>query len=85
MHTIHWNIDSLDWQLKNRELIKEEIVKYAHDGAIVLLHDIYRESVEGALLAMAELEKEGYAFVTISEMAKLKEKELDYTSTYFGF
>ena len=69
MHTIHWNIDSLDWQLKNRELIKEEIVKYAHDGAIVLLHDIYRESVEGALLAMAELEKE----VQVSHWCKVDE------------
>lgn len=85
MHTINWNIDSIDWQLKDRNLIKNEIVTYAHDGAIVLLHDIYLESVEGALLAMEELEKQGYAFVTISEMAELKGKELDYTSTYFGF
>ena len=36
----------------------------------------------GALLAMKELEKENYAFVTISEMAKLKNVDLDNSSLY---
>lgn len=85
MHIINWNIDTEDWKLKNREKIKENILKYARDGAIILLHDIYTESVEGALLAMAELEKEGYAFVTIEEMIKLKGIDLDYSKTYYNF
>ena len=85
MHIINWNIDTEDWKLKNREKIKDNILKYARDGSIVLLHDIYTESVEGALLAMAELEKEGYAFVTIEEMVKLKGVVLDNNKTYYNF
>lgn len=85
MHTILWNVDTLDWKLKDRNLIKEEILKNANDGSIILLHDIYIESVEGALLAMEELEKEGYAFVTIEEMAELKGIKLDYNTSYFNF
>lgn len=85
MHTIMWNVDSIDWKLKDRTLIKEEILKSVDDGDIVLLHDIYEESVEGALLAMRELKDNGYAFVTIDEMAKLKGIELDYTTSYFNF
>ncbi len=85
MHTILWNVDSIDWKLKDRYLIKEEILKNVSDGSIVLLHDIYTESVEGALLAMEELEKEGYAFVTIDEMVKLKGIDLDYNTSYFNF
>lgn len=85
MHTICWNIDSLDWKNKNRNKIKKMIVSNARDGAIVLLHDIYEESVNGALLAMKELQKKGYNFVTITEMAELKNITLGYDKTYYGF
>lgn len=85
MYIICWDVDSLDWRYKNRNKIKDNIVKNAHDGAIVLLHDIYEESVMGAFLAMEELEKEGYAFVTISEMVELKGVNLDYDSVYYQF
>lgn len=85
MHIIEWGIDTLDWKTKDKELIAKEIVDNAYDGAIVLLHDIYEPSVEGALLAMERLKQEGYAFVTISEMAQLKNIELDYTTLYHRF
>ena len=85
MNNILWNIDTLDWQTRNRNKIKRQILKTAHDGSIVLLHDIYKESVYGALMAMEELKKQGYAFVTISEMAELKNKELNSTDVYFEF
>lgn len=85
MKTICWNVDSLDWKLKNRNKIKKEIVKHAKDGNIILVHDIYKESVYGALLAMEELKKEGYNFVTISEMEYLKNTELTTDKTHFGF
>ncbi len=84
MHVILWNIDPLDWKYKNKNRIANEIIEHAHDGAIVLVHDIYKSSVEGALLAMEELEKEGYAFVTITEMAELRGIDLDYQTSYFS-
>ena len=85
MHTICWNVDSLDWKVKNKDKVKDNIVKNVKDGSIVLVHDIYEESVYGALEAMKELKKQGYNFVTITELAKLKRKTLDYTTTYYGF
>ena len=85
MHTICWDVDSEDWRLKDRQKIKDMILKNAHDGAVILLHDIYEESVMGALLAIKELKKEGYEFVTLTEMLELKEKSLDYDTTYYGF
>ena len=85
MHTICWNVDSLDWKLNNRKKIKNEIVSHAGDGKIVLVHDIYEESVYGALLAMKELKEKGYNFVTITEMSKLKNVTLDYDKTYYSF
>ena len=85
MHIVCWNVDSLDWKTKNRKKIKKKIVSHAKDGSIVLVHDIYEESVYGALMAMEELKKQGYSFVTITEMAKLKNVTLDYDKTYYGF
>lgn len=85
MYIICWDIDSLDWKYKNRNKIKDKIVKNAHDGGIVLLHDIYEESIMGAFLAMEELERDGYAFVTISEMVELKGLFLDKDSIYYHF
>ena len=84
MNIILWNIDPLDWKYKDKNKIANEIVEHAHDGAIVLVHDIYKSSVEGALLAMEELQKEGYAFVTINEMAQLRGIELDTATSYFS-
>ena len=41
-------------------------------------------SIEGALLAMEELQDE-YAFVTIDEMIELKGITLDKNKSYFNF
>ncbi len=84
MNIILWDIDPLDWKYKKKNRVAEEIIEHAHDGAIILLHDIYKSSVEGALLAMEELEKQGYAFVTITEMAQLRGIDLDYQTSYFN-
>ena len=65
-------------------MCSSDLVKYAHDGAIVLLHDLYDTSIEGALLAMEQLIKEDYAFVTIEEMIKLKNINLDKEKSYFS-
>lgn len=85
MHTILWDVDTLDWKNKNKDKVKEEVLKHAHDGAIVLFHDIYKSSVEGALEAMEKLYQDGYRFVTIDEMATLKGVTLDYEKSYFSF
>lgn len=84
MNIVLWNVDPLDWKYKDKNRVANEIIEHAHDGAIVLVHDIYKSSVEGALLAMEELQKQGYAFVTITEMAKLRGITLDTETSYFS-
>lgn len=84
MSIVLWNIDPLDWKYKDKNRVAQEIIEHAHDGAIILVHDIYKSSVEGALLAMEELQKQGYAFVTINEMAQLRGIKLDTTTSYFS-
>ena len=83
MYTTLWDLDTEDWKNKDKDRIADYIVSNAHDGSIVLLHDLYETSVDGALLAMERLEKEGYAFVTIDEMIKIKDIQLDINKNYY--
>ena len=43
---VTWSLDTLDWKTKNTEQIKNEILKNAKDGEIVLMHDLYPTTVE---------------------------------------
>jgi len=85
MYTILWDLDTEDWKYKDKMRISNYIVENANDGAIVLLHDIYETSVDGALDAMERLKKQGYAFVTIEEMALIKNIDLDREKSYHSF
>ena len=85
MYHILWNVDTLDWKYKNSNSVYKRIMKSAGDGNIILLHDIFKTSINGALKAIDELKKEGYEFVTIDEMVYLKSIELDKSKTYFNF
>lgn len=82
--TILWSVDTLDWKYRNAEKIANKIIENAEDGAIILLHDLYSTSVEGALIAMEKLSDE-YAFVTIEEMIILKNIDVDISKTYYKF
>ena len=84
MPIILWNIDTLDWKYKDKDRIAKTIIENAKDGSVILLHDLYQSSVEGALLAMQELYNDGYAFVTIDEMCILKGITLE-NSVYRNF
>lgn len=85
MNHILWNVDTLDWKYKNSNRVYKEIIKHAEDGNIILLHDIFKTSVNGVLKAIDELKKQGYEFVTIDEMIYLKNIKLDKSKTYFNF
>ena len=85
MYNILWDLDTEDWKYKDKNKIAKYIIDNAHDGGIILLHDLYETSIDGALLAMEELSKNGYAFVTIEEMATLKGITLNKASSYFNF
>ena len=73
---ILWNVDTGDWQSRNAEAVKQHIIDHAQDGAIILLHDLYESSVDGALAAIEELEAQGYTFVTVNELFRRKGQEL---------
>ena len=72
---INWCVDPYDWHdNKTPEEIAEHIFKYTHSGDIVLLHDLYEHSIEATEIVLDKYIKDGWRFVTISELFDLKDK-----------
>lgn len=65
---IGWAVDPKDWQIKNADKVCSNIVNAAKDGDIILVHDLYSTSVDGAIKAIDILQKRGYEFVTVQEL-----------------
>jgi len=68
MSLILWSVDPQDWKMRDARQTADHIIARAKDGEIILLHDIYASSVDGALLAVKELTAQGYTFVTVDEL-----------------
>ena len=79
---ILWSIDPEDWGDKNVEREVEHIVTNAKDGSIVLMHDIYPQSVEAALQVVDRLHQQGYLFVTVDQLFAARGVELQAGQVY---
>ena len=69
---IIWNVDTLDWKTRSAQSTTNSILSNASDGDIILMHDIYDSSVQGAIDAIPTLIERGYQLVTVSELIKYK-------------
>lgn len=65
-----WNLDTEDWKLKDANKIKDAIVDNAFNGAVILIHDIHTFSIDGLEMALEELDKRGYQFVTLDTLSQ---------------
>ena len=68
---ILWSVDTLDWKNLNRNAVYNAIIK-AKDGDIILLHDLYSTTVDGAIMAMTEMLAGDYEFMTVTELLSRK-------------
>lgn len=65
-----WNLDTEDWKLKDANKIKDAIVNNAFNGAVILIHDIHTFTIDGLEMALEELDKRGYQFVTLDTLSQ---------------
>ena len=68
MTAVLWDVDPVDWKVKNTDTVVKRILKNARDGDIILLHDVYGTSVDAALEIVDQMRAEGYEFVTVDEI-----------------
>lgn len=79
-----WSIDPEDWRDRNTAREVEEVVSQARDGAIILMHDIFPESVDAALQVVDRLHGEGYLFCTIDELFDARGIPLESGESYWN-
>lgn len=79
---ILWDIDPLDWMTQDSEKTYKKIIENVHDGSIILMHDIYKETLEALKMILPVLNEMGYKMLTITEGAYIKNIKLENGKIY---
>ncbi len=73
---VNWSVDSMDWhnRLGTRAGITRRVLRYAHDGAVVLMHSLRHHPDTAAALPdiIAGLSRRGFTFVTVPVLLGIK-------------
>ncbi|MGN1371710.1 MAG: polysaccharide deacetylase family protein [Candidatus Coprovivens sp.] len=86
MPIIQWDVDSLDWKYRNKDLILNEIDKYGNlDGRIILMHSIYTSTADAVEILVPDLIDRGYQIVSVSELASYRGYTLETGTIYHHF
>lgn len=81
---ILWSIDPEDWRDQDTDRVAAEVTAGARDGGIILLHDIFPESVDAALQIVDALHQQGYLFCTIEELFAARGIPLEAGESYWN-
>ncbi|GAA4952970.1 peptidoglycan/xylan/chitin deacetylase (PgdA/CDA1 family) [Nonomuraea thailandensis] len=65
---VTWSVDAKDQDGDKAKDITDRTVREAHPGAIILMHDIHRETVDAVPDILKQLRGKGYTFVTVPEL-----------------
>lgn len=82
---LSWSVDPKDWATNNKAAIEKEVIDHVRDGDVILLHDMSHSSVDAALEIVDALQKQGYRFVTVSELAAARNISLQPGKEYTRF
>jgi polysaccharide deacetylase family sporulation protein PdaB len=76
-----WKQDTKDWRNPGTQKIIDKVCKNARPGNIVLFHDAggnRTQTVQAVEGILDKLTKEGYTFVTVSQLLSQKEKDVSH-------
>ncbi|MBV9391007.1 MAG: polysaccharide deacetylase family protein [Verrucomicrobia bacterium] len=72
LNVILWSVDPLDWKRPGAAVISHRILGGVAPGAIVLSHDIHKQTVDAMPATLDALIQRGYKFVTVSQLIAMK-------------
>ena len=67
-----WSVDPRDWAVHDAAAVEAAVVSQVQDGDVILLHDLSDSSVNAALAIIDRLHRDGFRFVTVSQLAALR-------------
>ncbi len=79
MKMIQWDCDSLDYQKLSVDEMYNRITNKAQNGSIILFHNGVENTPKALDKTLTKLEKDGYKFVTVSELIYWDNYEIDHT------
>jgi peptidoglycan/xylan/chitin deacetylase (PgdA/CDA1 family) len=82
---LNWSVDPRDWATRDVGAITAMVIDSVRDGDVILLHDMTDSSVAAALDIIDHLKQEGFRFVTVSELARLKGITIEPGKVYTKF
>ncbi len=82
---LSWSVDPRDWATHDTAAVDKSVFRTAQDGDIILLHDMTDSSVDAALQIVDELQRQGFRFVTVSELARLRGTNIKAGKSYSSF
>ena len=68
LNIILWSVDPFDWKRPGPSVITQRILSGARPGAIILSHDIHKQTVDAMPATLDALLAKGFKFVTISQL-----------------
>ena len=82
---LDWSVDPRDWATRDTAAVGRFVVERIQDGDVVLLHDMSDSSGDAALAIIDELQSQGFRFVTVSELVKIRDITVKPGKTYHKF
>jgi peptidoglycan/xylan/chitin deacetylase (PgdA/CDA1 family) len=68
LNVILWSVDPFDWKRPGASVITQRILSQARPGAIILSHDIHKQTVDAMPATLDGLLAKGYKFATVSQL-----------------
>lgn len=68
LNIILWSVDPFDWKRPGASVITQRILSQVRPGAIILSHDIHKQTVDAMPATLDALITKGYKFVTVSQL-----------------
>lgn len=72
--SVFWTGSSGDTATKSEDVVYSNVIRSAHPGAIILMHDVKEHTTRAVPRILKTLKKNGYRFVTVPEMLNIWEK-----------
>ena len=79
LSVIIWSVDPFDWKRPGASVIEQRILAGARPGAIVLSHDIHKQTVDAMPATLDALAAKGFKFVTVSQLIAMNKPKSNAT------
>jgi peptidoglycan-N-acetylglucosamine deacetylase len=81
LNIILWSVDPFDWKRPGASVITQRILSQTRPGAIILSHDIHKQTVDAMPATLDALIAKGYKFATVSQLIAMNKPKPTPTET----